>query len=142
MGSCGAYDGRQPKVGFPLVLWLWLYVCSCFDVSSARETRQADYLFYEASDVFDSSDYSDQILTSSGQLQRLDGFVEELMSCRGIHGLTLSVVVGQEVTLKRGYGFADVESRAEVGEGTIFCVASLSKAFTSVLLGKLLPRYK
>ena len=71
---------------------------------------------------------------------KLDSFIEEFMACREIPGLTLSIVHMDEVFYSRGYGKADVENDVDVtANGTLFCVASLTKAFTATLVEKLYP---
>ena len=82
---------------------------------------------------------------------RLDAFIASLRECRRIPGLQLAVVhlddYGQDGQYKmrtttRGYGLADIDQKISVTSDTRFCVASLTKAFTAVLLGKLLLRSK
>ena len=56
-------------------------------------------------------------------------------------GLSMTVVSSGETLLTEGFGFADVESKTQANSNTQFCVASLTKAFTATLLGKVLKRY-
>ncbi|ELU06886.1 hypothetical protein CAPTEDRAFT_218319 [Capitella teleta] len=79
---------------------------------------------------------------SSNQTDHLSRFVASLMECKGIPGLQLAIVDDQHAlrVTKRGYGMADIAGQRPVTSATSFCVASLTKAFTSLLLGKLLKR--
>ncbi|XP_045161602.2 penicillin-binding protein 4-like [Mercenaria mercenaria] len=64
-------------------------------------------------------------------------FVENVMECRKVPGLALSVVKGNE-TWTRGFGFADIKSGRKVAHDTLFVIGSLGKAFTMTLLGNLI----
>lgn len=67
------------------------------------------------------------------QTTLVQDFVENLMQCRGITGLTLAVVKGNE-TWTRGFGVADRESGRKVNSATLFGIGSVTKAFTSAIL--------
>ena len=51
----------------------------------------------------------------------------------GMSGTVLLARVG-EVLLRRGFGFADRESRVRAGPDTVFTVASLTKQFVAVAI--------
>ena len=53
-------------------------------------------------------------------------------------GMSLAVVSDQGVELARGYGTADIERGVPVTNKTKFYLASTSKAFTGVLVAKLI----
>ena len=67
------------------------------------------------------------------QTTLLQEFVETLMQCRGITGLTLAVVRGND-TWTKGFGVADKESGRNVSSSTLFGIGSVTKAFTSAIL--------
>jgi len=83
-------------------------------------------------------------------LESFDKFVGELMDCRRVPGLVVTVVDmrsqptdnGEHATkplvVQRQYGWADVDARRPMLADTRLCVASLTKAFTSTLLGIML----
>ncbi|KAH3854811.1 uncharacterized protein LOC127870813 [Dreissena polymorpha] len=71
--------------------------------------------------------------------QRVEAFVHNVMDCRSIPGLTLSVVKGDE-TWTHGFGKADVALDVDVTENTLFGTGSLGKAFTMTLLGNLIRK--
>ncbi|XP_064609424.1 uncharacterized protein LOC135473503 [Liolophura sinensis] len=60
------------------------------------------------------------------------------MDCRDTPGLVVSVVREGE-TFSRAYGKADVRNNISTSTDSIFCLASLTKAFTATLLAGLLP---
>lgn len=89
------------------------------------------------------SDNSSNINNAS--LSRLDSFVRRMMECRQIPGLTLTVVklsdsTDQSTVTRRQYGWADVERRTPMTEHTRVCIASLTKAFSTALLGMLMSK--
>ncbi|XP_046576125.1 penicillin-binding protein 4-like [Haliotis rubra] len=71
------------------------------------------------------------------QASKVDTFVEEVMRCRQIPGLTLAVVKGDE-TWTRGFGQADIEQGVNVTKDTLFGIGSVTKAFTSTLLAMMI----
>ena len=75
---------------------------------------------------------------SATDISTISEFVQDVMRCRHIPGLTLSVVSSGRVLLERGFGFADVESKRRVDTQTLFPIASTTKSFTVTLLAMLL----
>ncbi|XP_046558560.1 penicillin-binding protein 4-like [Haliotis rubra] len=71
------------------------------------------------------------------EASKVEMFVEEVMRCRHIPGLTLAVVKGSE-TWTRGFGQADIEQGANVTKDTLFGIGSVTKAFTSTLLAMMI----
>ncbi|XP_067660510.1 uncharacterized protein [Haliotis asinina] len=71
------------------------------------------------------------------QASKVQMFVEEVMRCRRITGLTLAVVKGEE-TWTRGFGQADIEQGVNVTKDTLFGIGSVTKAFTSTLLAMMI----
>ncbi|XP_046559560.1 uncharacterized protein LOC124268258 [Haliotis rubra] len=71
------------------------------------------------------------------QASKVEMFVEEVMRCRQIPGLTLAVVKGDE-TWTRGFGQADIEQGVNVTKDTLFGIGSVTKAFTSTLLAMMI----
>lgn len=72
------------------------------------------------------------------QLKKMDKFIENIMDCRNTPGLVVSVV-REGATFSRAYGKADVRLNISTTTDSIFCLASLTKAFTATLLAGLLP---
>ena len=71
---------------------------------------------------------------------QISQFIKHVSTCRDIPGVSLSVVSNNRPVLERGFGLADVEGNVKATSNTLFCVASLTKAFTATLMGKLLDR--
>lgn len=57
-------------------------------------------------------------------------------------GMSVCVSVGGKTVYSKGFGFADVEQLVRVRENTVFRIASISKSFTSLLVGRLLDQQK
>ena len=67
----------------------------------------------------------------------VDGVVTEAMARQHIAGVTVSVVQGGQVLLKKGYGFSDLNPRRAVDpDRTLFRLGSISKTFTWITLMK------
>ena len=76
---------------------------------------------------------------SAEQLEQdLDNFVPEMMRCRKLSGLNVAAVRGTETLVAKAYGYVDMDTKINATEQTLFGIASLSKAFTSALLGKVM----
>ncbi|XP_067661435.1 uncharacterized protein [Haliotis asinina] len=71
------------------------------------------------------------------QARKVETFVEEVMRCRQVPGLTLAVVKGDE-TWTRGFGQANIKQGVNVTKDTLFCIGSVSKAFTTTLLAMMI----
>ena len=89
--------------------------------------------------VFCINIVSAEIFTLEQELD-IQKYVENVLDCRNIPGVVLSVVKGDE-TWSRGYGTADLESGRQVDNSTVFAIGSLGKAFTMTLLGHFLQQY-
>ena len=85
------------------------------------------------------------------KLDSFDELVNRLMDCRRVPGLVAAVVDlrrppgvcggggrADPVVVERQYGWADVDARRPMMSSTRVCIASLTKAFTSALLGIML----
>lgn len=68
--------------------------------------------------------------------------LEQVKEETGSPGLVCAVSVDGEVVMSTGLGFADVENGVKCHDGTMMRIASISKALTSVAVGKLLQEGK
>lgn len=81
-----------------------------------------------------------ELATGPGPDRLLEGFdaeVEEAMEAFHVPGASVAVVHDGEVVLSRGYGVRNRASGAPVTDSTVFPVGSMTKSFTSLLLGDL-----
>lgn len=68
----------------------------------------------------------------------IDKFMKENMEKWNVPGVTVSVVKGDKILLKKGYGYADIENKIPVNpDETIFRIASITKLFTSAAVMQL-----
>jgi len=63
-------------------------------------------------------------------------YLDALRIQAGIPGLSAAVVSGGRVVWEAGYGFADVEARVAAAPDTPYPIASITKTFTSTVLGQ------
>ena len=76
------------------------------------------------------------------QIRDIDHYIEKLIKCRKIPGLSLAIVKNDKILHARAFGYADVEKRVRASQETRFCIGSLTKAFTATLLAMLLDEHE
>lgn len=76
------------------------------------------------------------------RLQGLKEFVEARLNEWQVPGLAVAVVKDGEVVLTEGYGVRDITTGAKVDRETVFAIASVSKAFTTMAMGMLVDEGK
>jgi CubicO group peptidase (beta-lactamase class C family) len=69
--------------------------------------------------------------------QGLDALIEKALADQKIPGATVGVVVGDQVVLLKGYGFADRDAKRPMTPDTLMPIASVTKQFTVGALGTL-----
>jgi CubicO group peptidase (beta-lactamase class C family) len=75
-------------------------------------------------------------------LAGLDALIEKALVDQKIPGATVGVVVGDEVVLLKGYGFADRDAKRPMTPDTLMPIASVTKQFTVGALGTLVRQGK
>jgi CubicO group peptidase (beta-lactamase class C family) len=75
-------------------------------------------------------------------LQGFDAFVRKQLRDWGTPAASLAIVHNGEVVLSRGYGFSNIRKSKEATATTVFPIASVTKAFSSFLLGLLVDEGK
>ncbi|CDS41718.1 beta LACTamase domain containing family member [Echinococcus multilocularis] len=66
--------------------------------------------------------------------------IETYKDTVGAPGISVCVSVGGTTIYNRGFGFADVEQGVKITPQTKFRIASISKSFTSLLVGRMLDQ--
>jgi len=69
------------------------------------------------------------------QTEKLDSFVAKAMNDWHLMGLAIAIVKKDSVIITKGYGYRDFFNKLPVTENTSFPIASVSKTFTSALIG-------
>ncbi|XP_077863737.1 uncharacterized protein LOC100372963 [Saccoglossus kowalevskii] len=69
---------------------------------------------------------------------QLGQFIDDVIQCKNIPGLSLAIVQDGQVVMSAGYGKRDLEHQLPVDENTVFPIGSLSKVFTAVTLANIL----
>ena len=75
---------------------------------------------------------------TSSNVDAIDDFIENVMSCRHVPGLSVAVVSAGQLFMQKGFGQSNVEQGVDATEDTPFCIGSCTKAFVSSLIGVLL----
>lgn len=75
-------------------------------------------------------------------LAGFDAYVAKAMREWEVPGLSIGVVRNDSVVLLKGYGVREMGRPEPVDEGTMFAIASTSKAFTATLVGMLVDEGK
>jgi len=78
----------------------------------------------------------------SGPPPGLDGYVRQVMGDYEVPGLALAIVKDGKVVVARGYGVRRLGEPAPADAGTLFGIASNTKAFTATALGILVEEEK
>lgn len=74
---------------------------------------------------------------SAASLTKLSALVESICRVGRIPGAALAVVSGGQTVFAEGFGFGDLDAKRPVTAGTVFPIASTSKAINATLLGML-----
>ncbi len=69
--------------------------------------------------------------------QKIDSYIQNHMQEWSIPGLSMAIIKGNDVIFKKTYGVKRSHSHDPITEKTVFQIASLTKAFTVLLLAKL-----
>lgn len=67
----------------------------------------------------------------------LDAHLSEQLAAQKLPGLVFGVVVDGNLAYAKGFGFADLETRAPATADTVYRIGSITKTFTSLALVKL-----
>jgi CubicO group peptidase (beta-lactamase class C family) len=70
----------------------------------------------------------------SGSLALLDRWIEAHQIYERVPGISVGVVLDQNLIWHKGYGYANVRRRTHATEETLYSICSISKLFTSVAL--------
>lgn len=69
-----------------------------------------------------------------GSLALLDRWIEAHQIYESIPGVSVGVVLDQELIWQRGYGLANVQDRVPADADTLYSICSISKLFTAIAL--------
>jgi CubicO group peptidase (beta-lactamase class C family) len=73
---------------------------------------------------------------------RLESKIEEFRKLWNIPGLAVGIVKNDHVVFEKGFGYRDIENRLPVTPETQFCIASITKSFTSLAAAILVDEKK
>ncbi|CAD5112018.1 DgyrCDS1268 [Dimorphilus gyrociliatus] len=70
-------------------------------------------------------------------IAKIDDFINGLLQCRNVPGLSLGIVRNGKTFLTKGYGVRNIESGEPLTEYTKFNIASITKSFVASTLAKI-----
>jgi CubicO group peptidase (beta-lactamase class C family) len=73
---------------------------------------------------------------------KIEDVIKTSMARFDVPGMAVAIVENNEVVLAKGFGTANLNTKAEVNKDTLFGIASNTKAFTSAALAKLVDEGK
>ncbi|TRO47393.1 class A beta-lactamase-related serine hydrolase, partial [Candidatus Bathyarchaeota archaeon] len=76
------------------------------------------------------------VLEGEGK-ERLESFIFERMTDRGVPGISIALLDGGEVCYKRGLGFRDFSLNTSTTPRTTYCIGSVTKPFTALAVMQL-----
>ncbi|CAD5120231.1 DgyrCDS8803 [Dimorphilus gyrociliatus] len=74
--------------------------------------------------------------------EKLDKIIEKVMACRKNVAFNLAIVEREHIILTKGYGISNLEKNKTMTANTQIGIASLTKAFTTLLLSDILRQSK
>ncbi|MBP7460594.1 MAG: serine hydrolase [Candidatus Delongbacteria bacterium] len=76
------------------------------------------------------------------QLRLMETWIEAQMAYRGIPGVSVGIVVDQDLIFARGFGYADPDHQIKASPQTLYRIASITKTFTAIGIMQLRDRGK
>jgi serine beta-lactamase-like protein LACTB, mitochondrial len=76
------------------------------------------------------------------KVARVETAISSFMSQQNIPGMTVAIVLDNQIRFQRGYGMADVENFVPARALTVYRIASISKALTAVAAMQLVEKGK
>lgn len=79
-----------------------------------------------------------QFAVTKDDITEFERFVENVMNCKKVVGLGITLVHDNKVIYANGHGYTNIEQNIHADENSKFAIGSLTKAFTSTILAKVL----
>lgn len=77
---------------------------------------------------------------SDQELSDFSTYLEEVIKCKQVPGGVVSIVERGRTVFTKSFGYFDIEKTRKITDDTKFCLGSLTKAFTSAVIAKLLSQ--
>jgi CubicO group peptidase (beta-lactamase class C family) len=111
------------------ILLVWAMVSNAFFVATVRIQTDRHHTVTSRSEGFAMLYEKD-----------LDSVLQEIVARWGIPGLAVGIVQDDEIVYAKGFGVQSLETQTPVTLDSIFCVASVSKAFVATAVVQLAER--
>ncbi|NPE09181.1 MAG: beta-lactamase family protein, partial [Asgard group archaeon] len=122
---------RKSTIRFGLIIVLVLFGLFIFDTES-NSIEKANQNFITISDSINSESTTRTPPNPTVLNNFLDTLIYDQLSRYNIPGMTVSVVIDDEIVLARGYGRSDYLPPKFVHNQTLFRIGSVSKTFTAI----------
>jgi CubicO group peptidase (beta-lactamase class C family) len=70
-------------------------------------------------------------------LSDIDAVINKYLKEYLVPGLAIGIIVNDEVVVRQGYGYSNIDKSKRVSDKTVFAIGSITKSFTSFIIGKL-----
>lgn len=81
-------------------------------------------------------------IKAKNQSEEIDKLVLQTLDAFSVPGVAIGIIKDGKITHLKGYGQANIQTKAQVNKNTLFKIASNSKAFTSAALALLVEQGK
>ncbi|MCO6473749.1 MAG: beta-lactamase family protein, partial [Melioribacteraceae bacterium] len=81
-------------------------------------------------------------LFAQPNLTELDKYISNAVTEAEAAGLAVAIVKDSQVVFSKAYGYADIEKEIPLTTGSLFNIASCTKAFTAAVVAKLVDEGK
>ena len=81
-------------------------------------------------------------LLAQPSMPKLDQYIESARQAWNVPGLSVAIVKDGKVVLSKGYGVKEAGKSDKVDGGTLFAIASNTKAFVATAVGQLVSQGK
>lgn len=136
---CRVFSGAEYSGLFvtdTIIPWVIMIQLSVPSLPSSKGTHLATMLLLLVVQGSGSS-FSDR----DRDIQGFSDFLDGVITCREVTGGVVTLVKDERVVLTKSFGYYDLERRRKTTVKTRFFIGSLTKAFTSSVIAKLLAEH-
>jgi CubicO group peptidase (beta-lactamase class C family) len=99
-------------------------------------------IFLSALLILSSTFISSEELIQKNPLEGLETYIEKTKKDWQVPGLAIAIVKNDQIIFVKGFGNANVEKNLPITSKTLFAIGSITKSFTTYIMGKLVDDNK